>query len=169
MLLRQRIFVIAILVAACCAVFSGQAMASQQTLIVKKITELGTNVFLTDGSEWKVPNPDDWDVAYNWLPGHPVRLLEGNKIMLNLKTGERINVKLAKSKEAASQAPSNAPVVLSHPALSAPISSQQGGGAPDALTEKRLEKLESGLESLENKLDILLQRMQQLENRLPQQ
>lgn len=162
--IRHRTFAMVVLMAMCCALVSFQAQADSGKLIVKKVTELGTKVFLTDGSEWKVPNPQDWDVAYEWLPGHPVKLL-GDNVMLNLKTGERINVRRTKSTEQAA-APSNAPVVLSHPALS-PISTQQGG-APDALTEKRLEKLENSMESLENKLDILLQRIQHLESRLPQ-
>lgn len=159
----HRTIAIALLIAVCCALAPLQAHAEK--LVVKKVTELGTKVFLTDGSEWKVPNPDDWDVAYEWLPGHPVQLLDGGGIMLNTKTGQRINVKRTQSKPEPGAAPAKPadPVVLTHPALS-PISTQTGGGT-DAITEKRLEKLENGLESLENKLDILLQRLEQMEKR----
>ena len=141
--------------------------------MVKKVTENGEKVFLNDGSVWQVPNPRDWDVAYNWLPGHPVELIKGGD-MLNINTGERINVKRSKERADAADGgipaynsgqPTAAPV-LSHPALK-PINT--GAGATDALTEKRLEKLEDGLQSLENKLDILLQRMENIEKRLPRQ
>ncbi len=162
--------VIIMICAMVCAVAVSPAPAAQ--LMVKKVTETGEKVFLNDGSVWNVPNPRDWDVAYNWLPGHPVELLkDGN--MLNTKTGERIMVKRSKERSDAGEGgipaygsgqPTAAPV-LTHPALT-PINT---GGATDAVTEKRLEKLEDGLQSLENKLDILLQRMENIEKRLPKQ
>lgn len=170
----HRLIKVAAIVLACvmvCAVAASPAPAAK--LMVKKVTENGEKVFLNDGSVWQVPNPRDWDVAYDWLPGHPVELLKDGD-MLNVHTGERITVKRSKEKVDPnaggipaynSGRPTVAPV-LTHPALK-PINT--GGGAIDAVTEQRLEKLENNLQSLENKLDILLQRLERLEKKLPKQ
>lgn len=172
----HRLMKIAVIILAC-AVVSAVTVPSAPAagLMIKKVTEVGEKVYLNDGSVWDVPNPRDWDVAYNWLPGQPVELLKDGE-MLNTLNGERINVKRSKEETApggdgvpaytgaGGGKPAVAPV-LTHPALK-PIGT---GGGTDALTEQRLEKVESGLQSLENKLDILLQRMESIEKRLPKQ
>lgn len=129
---------------------------------IAKVTFAGAEVHLEDGSIWKVPNRADWDITYNWLPGQPVAVRDG-KALLNLNTGDEVDVKRFKgptTPKAADQAK--------------PMAKAGGPAAPRAAAPAPAEvgKLERRVEALEDKLQVLDWRLRRIEDLLkakPQQ
>ena len=141
---------------------------------VKTVKFAGAEVHLEDGSIWKVPNRTDWEITYNWLPGQPLGIRDG-KSLVNLNTGEEVDVKKVKGPGAPESAPApgaasgpvKVPTVTSRGVvtkLETPAAAQSPAAA--AATSAQVSNMEKRLDSLEDKLQVLDWRLRQIEEAL---
>lgn len=145
-----------------CLVMAAAALAApaERNARILETQELGAKVVLTDKSVWKVPNPDDQDIAYNWLPMQKI-LIKGEKMFINLHTGERIDVEMIKA-AAPSQAQKNNKANLV-PVGSMPTQAAPVAPAFTAEMDRRLNSLERKLEDINVRLKMMELKIMRLE------
>lgn len=143
------------------ALTAGLAAAApvNRKVLIQNVKENGTLIILTDGSEYRVPNPDDQQMVYDWLPFQSV-LVKGDKEMVNLQRGDIVNVRQTKPPQVTAQAPA---------AASGSAASSAGGTSrpvaaslPPDLAH-RLDKVLKRLEDIEFSLKAMELRLQRLE------
>ena len=139
---------------------------------VKTVKFAGAEIHLEDGSIWKVPSRSDWEITYNWLPGQPLAIRDG-KSLVNLNSGEEIDVQRVKGPGQPAPAPGAAsgpvkvPTVTSRGVvtkLETPAPAQSSAAA--AAAAAKVSTLEKRTESLEDKLQVLDWRLRRIEDAL---
>ncbi|MFH1058607.1 MAG: hypothetical protein V1797_08015 [Pseudomonadota bacterium] len=164
----RRLFVVLLVIFAALTLLAASAGAAlEEGHRITKVSYAGAEVHLEDGSIWKVPNRVDWDTTYNWLPGQPVAIRDGNKL-LNVNSGEEVDVKrfkgpsapkAAEQDKAAAQAKAMTKSAAPAPRAAAPAPAP--GVAPAAM-----EKMEKRVDVLEDKLQIIDWRLRRIEDLL---
>ncbi|MBU1274730.1 MAG: hypothetical protein KJ720_05085 [Proteobacteria bacterium] len=134
-------------------------------VLIKSVKEVGAKVILMDGSEWSIPNPEDQELVYEWLPFQTVAIKNG-KVLVNLYRGDIVDARMTKKPTEVAKAQAGAPA-YSASAVQQGGSSPAAGGrlvVPEDLVNrldkilKRMEDLEFGLKSVEMRL-LRLERM----------
>lgn len=166
----RRLFVGLLIVFAALTLLAGAASAAlEEGHRIAKVSYAGAEVHLEDGSIWKVPNRVDWDTTYNWLPGQPVAIRDGNKL-LNINSGEEVDVKRFKGPSAPKAAEQDKAAAMAKamnkgpapaPRAMAPAPAPAPGVAPATV-----EKLEKRVDVLEDKLQIIDWRLRRIEDLL---
>jgi hypothetical protein len=159
----SKLFITAFTFLAILAIMGTSALADvSEGHKIRKVKEAGQLIILQDGSEWRVQNPADWDIAYNWLPFQDISILNGNEFR-NDHNGERIDVK--RLKEASLPKSS-----LTAPS-STPVYSEKVAGKPymvkpspqEAENKKLLNKILERLDTLDAKMQVMDWRLRKIE------
>lgn len=133
-------------------------------LKIKNVKQVGRVIELTDGSIWSITNPDDQEIAYNWLPYQDISVLNGNELRNN-HTGQRIDAKMIQG----ASAPKAAAAPSSTPTYSVQVEGKPGPGPsapaarPPSVDLQLLEKILKRLDSLEAKLQVMDWRLRKIE------
>jgi len=135
------------------------AAPAAKKALIQNVKENGTLIVLTDGSEYRVPNPEDQQMVYDWLPFQSV-LVKGDKEMVNLQRGDIVNVRQTKKALVAAQAPAAASAGPSVSSASGPAGPAAAQLPPEVALRlnkvlKRLEDIEFSLKSVELRLQRL--------------
>jgi hypothetical protein len=157
-------FISAITILALAAFFGTAAMAEvSEGHKIKSVKQVGRVIELQDGSEWSIENPDDQEIAYQWLPFQDISILKGN-VLRNDHTGERIDAKMlqeATKPKAADAKPSSTPVysekVVGKPYMVKP------GEAPPPADQKILKEILRRLDTLDAKIQVMDWRLRKIE------
>ena len=134
---------------------------------VKTVKFAGAEVHLEDGSIWKVPNRTDWEITYNWLPGQPLGIRDG-KSLVNLNTGEEVDVKRVKGPGQPAPAPGAASGPVKVPTVTSKgvVSKLETPAPAPSAAAAQVSTLEKRLDSLEDKLQVLDWRLRRIEEAL---
>jgi hypothetical protein len=163
---QHRVFLVAAVAAALCLALPAAA-ETEEGFKIKAVREVGYKIELNDGSVWKVPNPADQEIAYNWLPYQDVAIIDG-KTLLNEHRGERIDAEMTQPPvSAAGGAAGAASATPQYPASSAAAGAAAAPAAPAAVPpklEKKLDTILDRLESLDAKIQVMDWRLRQLES-----
>lgn len=151
---------------------SGLAWAGlEQGHSVKTVKFAGAEVHLEDGSIWKVPNRSDWEISYTWLPGQPIAIRDG-KSLVNLNSGEEVDVKKVKGPgqpepaPAAAGGPVKVPTVTSKGVVTKLETPAPAKAPAAAAAATQVSNLEKRMDSLEDKLQVLDWRLRRIEEAL---
>jgi hypothetical protein len=131
---------------------------------IKKVSEVGRVIELQDGSIWSIQNPEDWEIAYRWLPFQDISVINGNELR-NDHNGERVDAKMTQepTRPKAAEAPSSTPT---YPVQ---VTGKPGPGpsAPAAMQpsadRKLLEKILKRLDTLDAKIQVMDWRLRKIE------
>jgi hypothetical protein len=166
---QHRVFLIAALAATLCLALPAAAK-TEEGFKIKAVREVGYKIELNDGSVWKVPNPADQEIAYNWLPYQDVAIIDG-KTLLNEHRGERIDAEMTQppvsAGGAAGASAGAASATPQYPASAASAGAAAAPAAPAAVPpklEKKLDTILDRLESLDAKIQVMDWRLRQLES-----
>lgn len=157
-------FIGAILALALVAFLGTMAMAKVSAgHKIKSVKQVGRVIELQDGSVWSIENPDDQEIAYQWLPFQDISILNG-KVLRNDHTGERIDANMIQESskpKAADAVPSSTPVykekVAGKPYMVKP------GEAPPSPDQKVLKEILRRLDALDAKMQVMDWRLRKLE------
>ncbi|MCF8032759.1 MAG: hypothetical protein K9K66_07250 [Desulfarculaceae bacterium] len=164
MTLPRRIIALASMLVMVLALCAGPAHAASKKVLIKSVKEVGTLVILMDGSQWRIDNPEDQELVYDWLPFQTV-VVKDNKVLVNIYRGDIVDARMTEKpvkKVVASSTPMYKPGSVG--AGSAPAASAAGGQVvvPEDLV-KRLDKILKRLEDLEFSLKSVEMRLLRLE------
>ncbi len=165
MTLPRRIISLTALVALALALCAGPSLAGTKKVLIKSVKEVGTLVILMDGSEWRIDNPDDQELVYDWLPFQSVTVKD-NKVLVNLYRGDIVDARMTKPPVKTAKAPASAPMYKA--------GTTGSGAAPAAMAAsgqlvvpadlvKRLDKIIKRLEDLEFSVKSVEMRLLRLE------
>ncbi len=140
-----------------CLAASAQAADLKEGFALRSVSDVGKVIELTDGSVWKVENPSDWPIAYNWLPGQKIGI-RGEGELVNLQRGEWVDATMTTPP---GQAPppegSGTPTAA---AVRAPA-------RPDQALVNKLDQILKRLEAVEARVQVMDWRLRQLEREVP--
>ncbi|MCF8041435.1 MAG: hypothetical protein K9K65_14990 [Desulfarculaceae bacterium] len=142
--------------------------AEAKKVLIKSVKEVGTKVVLMDGSEWSIPNPDDQELVYDWLPFQTV-VVKNGKVLVNLYRGDIVDASMTKPPIKKAKAAPSTPMYSSSAVQqvgTGPAGSNAGTQVvvPEDLVNRmdkilnRMEDLEFSLKSIEMRL-LRLERM----------
>ncbi|MBU1154406.1 MAG: hypothetical protein KJ921_01065 [Proteobacteria bacterium] len=126
--------------------------AEAKKVLIKAVKEVGTKVVLMDGSEWSIPNPDDQELVYDWLPFQTV-VVKNGKVLVNLYRGDIVDARMTKPPV------EKAKVAASTPTYSASAVQRVAGAPANAPAGTQVVVPED----LVNRMDKILNRMEDLE------
>lgn len=129
---------------------------------IKDVKEVGRIIELQDGSVWSIINPDDQEIAYNWLPFQNVSILNGNELR-NDQTGQRIDAKMTQepTRPKAAEAPSSTPV-YPQKVVGKPYPVQPAARQP-SMDQQLLQKILDRLDTLDAKIQVMDWRLRKIE------
>ncbi|MCB2228427.1 MAG: hypothetical protein KQH53_17235 [Desulfarculaceae bacterium] len=165
--LQRRIVLLISLALLLLGLMAGSAQAEAKKALIKSVKEVGTLVVLMDGSEWRIDNPSDQELVYDWLPFQTV-VIKNDKVLVNLYRGDIVDARMITKptkKAVASATPMYKPGAVTGggaATASAPAGTQMV--VPEDLVKrmdkilKRLEDIEFSLKSVEMRL-LRLERM----------
>jgi hypothetical protein len=161
------LYMAAVAAAAVCLALPAAA-ENQEGFKVKAVREVGYQIALSDGSVWKVPNPDDQEIAYNWLPYQDILIEDGNTL-INAHRGERVYAEMVQPPVSAegTAAPSATPQYSASSAASGGQAAPAPAPAPAAVPpelEQKLDRILDRLEALDGKIQVMDWRLRQLES-----
>lgn len=152
-------------IALVCALAAGPALSAPEgkKVLIKNVKEVGTILILMDGSEWKIENPADQAIVYNWLPYQTV-IVKKNHELFNMQRGDIVDgtlqvkptVKVSEKTGAPETAPPAAADATTSPALV----------KAERQVTKNLQEATSRLEQVTKQLERVVQRLEDTENKL---
>ena len=164
MTLPRRIAVFSLLATLALALCAGPAMAEVKKVLIKSVKEVGAMVILMDGSEWRIDNPEDQELVYDWLPFQTV-VVKNNKVLVNLYRGDIVDARMITKPVKKAKAPASTPMYKPGTAGGGAVAQTATGEqvvVPADLV-KRLDKILKRLEDLEFSVKSVEMRLLRLE------
>lgn len=162
---HNKLAVMALSVALVCVLAVLPALAAPQgkKVLIKNVKEVGTVLLLMDGSEWKIEDPADQAIVYNWLPYQTV-IIKKNHELVNMQRGDIVDgtLKVEPTVKVSQKTgePATAPLAAaSTPASPAMIKAERQ-------VTKDMEKATDRLEKVTKQLEQVVQRLEDTEYKL---
>jgi len=163
MTLPRGFFCLAALGVLALALCAGPASAGARKALIKSVKEVGALVILMDGSQWRIDNPQDQELVYDWLPFQSVAV-KNNKVLVNLYRGDVVDARMIVKPTKVAAAPASTPLYKpgSTGGGAAPAPAAGRVVVPEELV-KRLDKIIKRLEDLEFSVKSVEMRLLRLE------
>jgi hypothetical protein len=151
---------LALMLLSALAAVSALAAPQGKKVLIKNVKEVGTLVILVDGSKWKIENPQDQRLVYNWLPFQTV-LVKKNGELVNLQRGDIVDGTMIAKPTISVDAKTGRPEAGG-------AAADAGEGSPAMMTGGRqvvkdLEKATDRLEQVTKQLEKVVQRLEDAE------
>ena len=164
----HRLYIALLSCLAALTIMAAPALAAlEQGHHIAQVKFAGAEIHLEDGSVWKVPSRSDWDTTYNWLPGQPMAVRDG-KSLVNINTGEEIDVKRIKAPSApkAAEQDKAAAQAQALARTGGPAAAPRTAPPAPAVAPAAIGGLEKRVDALEDKLQVLDWRLRRIEDLL---